>query len=240
MTSTRIHIVTPIVGEVKSLDYLASLDTPDFQWTASALQNGPVSIECDTDSAYATPGLMEEAKKAEAEGADAIVINCMGDPGLSAVRESVAIPVVGCGQTAMHTAATLGQKFSVLPTLGRRKVAYQVMARNYGLLDRLASVRPVDVAVQSIQSDDSAKDRLVACAKAAVLDDGADVLILGCTQFASLVDDLREQLGQVGIAPPILVGLPLAVLAARNLAKLKLTHSSIAYPPAEVKPVIGY
>ena len=36
-----------------------------------------------------------------------MIIDCMLDPGLPAVREKVTIPVIGPGQTAMHLAAML-------------------------------------------------------------------------------------------------------------------------------------
>ena len=55
----------------------------------------------------------------ERAGADGHVIACFGDPGLDAVRELAAGPVVGIAEAAMHTATLLGRGFSVVTTLSR-------------------------------------------------------------------------------------------------------------------------
>ncbi|MCP4321048.1 MAG: hydrogenase expression protein HupH, partial [Alteromonadales bacterium] len=46
---------------------------------------------------------IKQAIKAERAGADAIIIDCMGDPGLNACREAVSIPVIGPCQTATQS-----------------------------------------------------------------------------------------------------------------------------------------
>ncbi len=55
---------------------------------------GPETIECICDVAMCTPWLLEEIREAKGEGFDAIIIPCMGDPGLYAAREVANNPVV--------------------------------------------------------------------------------------------------------------------------------------------------
>ena len=102
----RVHLITPVITEgIRTLDDVAPLMRDDLVITQSLLATGPASIECEFDEAMAVPGLVVEAIRAERAGADAIVIDCMGDPGLKAAREVVSIPVLGPAQTAMHLAA---------------------------------------------------------------------------------------------------------------------------------------
>ena len=69
---------------------------------------GPASIESHYDEALAVPGLLEQIALGEAEGVDAYVVACFGDPGLDAARELARGPVIGIAEAAMHAAALLG------------------------------------------------------------------------------------------------------------------------------------
>src|SRR3546814_11038283 len=84
----RIHLVTPIVTEgIRTLDDVADLNGNGLSITQSLIAAGPASIECEFDEAMAVPGIVAEAIAAERSGADAGIIDCMGDPGLKAARE---------------------------------------------------------------------------------------------------------------------------------------------------------
>ena len=48
---------------------------------------------------------MVKVRAAEAEGMDAVIIDCMADPGLDPARELASIPIIGPAQAAMHLAA---------------------------------------------------------------------------------------------------------------------------------------
>jgi len=92
---------------------------PGTQVVAVSPDMGPVSIESYYDEALAVPGLLAEIAKGERDGCDAYVIACFGDPGLLAARELARGPVIGIAEAAMHVASLIGQRFSVVTTLGR-------------------------------------------------------------------------------------------------------------------------
>lgn len=50
----------------------------------------------------------------EAKGVDAILLACFGDPGLAALREALAVPVVGMAETALQLAMALDQPFHII------------------------------------------------------------------------------------------------------------------------------
>ena len=235
----HVHIITPVTQKTDALKGLEYLEKDGLVLTNSNLANGPASIECEYDELLAGPETILRALKAEREGADAIVINCMGDPALDAVREVVSVPVIGCGQTAMHYAAMLGHKFSVLPTLERRKFAYPAYANKYGLLSKLASVRPTGIPVREIDTDPKCFESILACALAAIEEDGADAIVFGCTHFR-LDKELTQALSEKGLDVPVINPLPLAILAAANIATLNLCHSKMSYPVPPQKQRPGY
>src|SRR3954451_8964849 len=73
---------------------------------------GPASIESHYEEALAVPGLLEQVALGAADGVDAYVVACFGDPGLDAARELAHGPVVGIAEAAMHAAALVGRRFS--------------------------------------------------------------------------------------------------------------------------------
>ncbi|RVT95029.1 Asp/Glu racemase [Sphingomonas crocodyli] len=220
---------------------LSHLEGPDLKLTQSHLTRGPASIECEYDELFAGPEVVAEAIRAQNAGADAIVIVCMGDPALQATREAVSVPVLGIGETAMHYAAMLGHKFSILCTLDRRVGNYETKARHFGLESKLASVRPVNIPVLDIGGDhSSALDRLIDTAKAAITEDGADVIVLGCGCFQDMDRIMEERLRELGLAVPVIDSPPLTVLSAAALARTRLTHSKRAYPTPPAKDRPGY
>ena len=109
MTKTRIELITPIITEgIRTLDEVMPFYRPDLIITQSLIKMGPASIESEFDEAICIPGTIRRAIDAEKDGAHAIIIDCMGDPGLQACREVVKIPVVGPSQAAMHVGACSG------------------------------------------------------------------------------------------------------------------------------------
>jgi allantoin racemase len=179
---------------------------------------------------------------AEASGSDAVIIDCMLDPGLPAVREKVAIPVIGPGQTSMHLAATLGDRFSIVTIVTGLVPALRRRARDYQLSDRLASVRAIDVPVLELEQDQQASvPLLLEQAILALEQDGADVIVLGCTGMAGLAESVHQGLGEQGHpeAPVIDPGLA-ALKQAEAMVDLGLTHSKRTYPLPPRKTLIGF
>jgi allantoin racemase len=128
---------------------------------------------------------------------DAIVIGCFYDVGLREAREASgkAIVTAPC-QSATAIASNLGNTFSVL--VGRRKWIPK-MRENvhlYGHGHRLMSMQPLELGVHDFQVDhDLTTERLMSAGRKAVEEDGAEVLILGCTAEYGFNLTMQEELG---------------------------------------------
>ena len=123
----------------------------------------------------------------------------MGDPGLQACREVVSIPVVGPSQAAMHVASLLGHRFSFITVLDRLRAMVDKLVAGYGLRDTYASFRAVDIPVLSIGIDFAALNAALAReAIAAVKQDAADVIVLGCTGFLGCAGGMRKRTARRG------------------------------------------
>ena len=81
-------------------------EVPDIEMGHAVIDRGPVRIETDDDVLAAAPEVVRKARSLVREGADAVIIDCMSEPGLGEAQRSVPIPVVGPRSTVL--AATNG------------------------------------------------------------------------------------------------------------------------------------
>ena len=86
----KLRIVTPITTHgFASIDAFLPLVRPDTELSHVEIEHGPASIESHYDEMLATPATVARIVEAERDGMDAVIINCMGDPGMQAGREAV-------------------------------------------------------------------------------------------------------------------------------------------------------
>lgn len=239
----KIRVITPhTTPRPKKLDELLGLD--DFAkvtFSQVGLESGPASIEGAFDDALSAVGIVTRAIEAEQEGIDAVIVDCMGDPGLDAAREAVSIPVLGPGETTMHIAALLGHKFSVVTILDRVCPILEKHARIYGVHDKLASVRPVNIEVNSIEDNpEKLLHALTAQSISAIRDDKADVIVLGCTGFLGVTEKLTAALTEAGYPAPVINPIRATAMTAYSLLTLGLSHSPLAWPAPSPKVIKGY
>ncbi len=237
-----IHLITPVTTKgFRKLDEIAHLSSSDLRFTHSELDRGPPSIECEFDEALAVPDTIVKAMEAEREGADAIVIDCMGDPGLKPAREAVSIPVFGPAEVAMHIAAMLGHRFSIVTVLNSVKPMLSNLARVYGVSEKLASILVVDVPVLELEERFAeVQQRLCETAAVAVERDGADVIVLGCTGFLGCAAAIEAYLTKRGLAVPVIDPIPAAVCMAEAVVKAGLHHSKRTYATPRPKAIVGF
>lgn len=240
----KIRVIVPVITkefEQMTLEEFSAAARPDVELSVVSLDKGPASIESAYDEALAVPDVVAKIVQAEKDGVDAVISDCMGDPGVEEAREKVSIPVIGPAETSMHVAAMLGHRFSVITVLDRLAPGFQQRALSTGTLGQLASVRSVNIPV--LELDDHARllKALVRESVKAVRADGAHVIIFGCTGMAGLARDVEEGLKKDGINDvPVIDPAILALKVAEALADMGLSHSKRTYPAPPEKEIIGY
>lgn len=161
----------------------------------------------------------------------------MCDAGVHEAREKVSIPVIGAAQSSMHIAAMLGHRFSVIASLERRIPSVEELATKMGLTKQLASVRAVNIPVLEILDHTGLVKALVDESVSAVREDGAHVIVLGCTGMTGLRKDVQEGLRKQGIPDvPVIDPAILVLKIGEALADMGLAHSKRTYPAPPEKP----
>jgi allantoin racemase len=193
---------------------------------------GPASIECHADEAAALPNLLALIAEEEDLGAGAYVIACFGDTGIDAAREIAAGPVIGMTEAALFAAAMLAARFSII-TLPPRTIAQsERVLRHVGLAHR-CHVRAIDADVQDcVGLDEALLAAMLAESRAALLEDRAEAIILGCAGLSDLVAPMRAALGV-----PVLEGVGIAVTMAEGFLRTGLrTSKTLTYATPSMAP----
>jgi len=200
-----------------------SVARPETVFDIVSIKTGPVTIESHYDEALALLPALEEVKKAEHEGYDGIIIYCGGDPGLEAARELVKIPVVGIGQASIYIAALIGHKMSIISPLENLKPLYDNLLRANGIeSSKVASVRALSLSVLELQDVEKTKTAIIEASKRA-MEDGADVIVLGCGSMLGMFEEIGQKIGIPVIGPEA------AVCVTEGLISLEATHSRRYY-----------
>lgn len=210
---------------------------PDVELVYRGLDRGSAGIEVCYDEYIGLVDMMKKGKKAQEEGFEAIVINCFFNPGMEGLRELLDIPIVGAGSAAIHVASLLGDNFSIIDTGPPHWPYAHRIAVAAGLSSKLKSVRTTNLSVSDLSADpDATIKRLVDAAVKAVEEDGANVIVFGCTGMRRYAERLAEEMKKYGI--PLVEPLSAAVNVAVSLVRLGLSQSKVSYPkPPERKRV---
>lgn len=163
--------------------HLASTTTVDSIYCAGA----PLEVWDEAGCAKVAPMILEKTRWAAEQGYDAVVINCMLDPGVAAAKRSVDIPVVGAGEASMLTAQLVG--------------------------NRIARIYPAGIRVPDLLKDPHATYRGLVAAGRMELDNGADALVLACALLNRFASRLQQEFG-VPVLPNEEVALRLAEMLA--------------------------
>lgn len=164
------------------------------------LTEGPPGIESQIQADLTIAPMLALASRLESQ-ALGYVIACFGDPGLHALRDQTALPVVGIQEAAVASALTLGQRFGVIAILPASIPRHLRAFGAMGVMDRLAGDRALGLGVTELADPQQTVARMVEIGEQLRDEDGADVLIMGCAGMAGYRDALERRVGRPVIEP---------------------------------------
>ena len=239
----KIRVVRPSIAkgrEAITFEQYSAGARSDTEISVAVLEKGPASVDSIYEEAMAVADTVAKIAQAEKDGMDAAISDCMLDPGVEPGRERVSIPVIGAAETSMHIAAMLGHRFSVVTILDSLIPAFHNHAVKLGLTRQLASVRAVNMRSAELFDLARVASAVVDESVKAVREDGAHVIILGCTAMRTLAKDVEEGLRAQGIADvPVIDPAILALKIAEALVDMGLSHSKRTYPDPPQQEIIG-
>lgn len=234
----RVKMILPVPLSSAALEKFAmqipiASRHPEMALDFYGCRAGAALMDSAYESTLADAFVLDAGASAEAEGYDAVCSFSMSDSGVAALRSRLRIPVIGAAQAAFSIAGQLGHRFSVVTMWEPWRRHLIENAVKYGFSGKLASVRHIGVRPDTEHllsgKEETVFDKLAAAARAAISDDGADVIVLGSTTMYQAHAYLAAALP----CPVVNPGMA-AYKACETLLELGLAHSKLAYPPPEV------
>ena len=179
------------------------------------------------------------ALEAEKAGFDAVFINTVGDYGIDEMKSATDMVVVGAGEATMAMCCNTGRNFSIVSIWPPKlNFIFHERLASCGMENRCVSIRNVlgDAEIANVAEagattaglqdrNEAFMDRIVKSIQAAVAEDGAHVIMLGCTCMAPVGPDIAARVG-VPVFEPMRTGYK----TAEALLALDVRHSDLAFP----------
>jgi len=222
----RILVVNPFSGtEFRGRENLERIKRPDTQFDMVDIGDRyPLKNNQFLYFRYAcTDPTLDRIIQAEREGYDAVFISCNLDIGLYEARSLVDIPVTATLESAALTAYTMGTTYSLISVDDQNGRIQRMMLRQYGLDGKCVSHRPVDIDANDLYPEKTSEDvvfeRAVEVARRCVEEDGAEVIIAGCTLMGSVLTHTgSDAVDRIGA--PVLDGMVTGFKMAEMMADL--------------------
>ena len=181
---------------------------------------------------------------------DAIVLLGGAEPGFQDAREigrAFGVVVTACAFAQMHIASMLGDRFGVIDLYEAHAKYFTGIVTQHRFRDRCASIRNIEFPLPQPGVDEphpladqrrraqagETTEIVEACVReavAAIEQDGAEVLIFGCSATYWLKPILEARLKALGWDIPVLEGQGAAIELAKLMVGMKLNYSGLSFP----------
>ena len=198
----------------------------DCQIVAATAAFGAPYISTEASYAIAGHAALDAFEK-HGSGCAATLIACFGDPGIFALREVSATPVIGLAEAAMRAAQVHG-RYAIVTGGAAWQPMLQRLAQALGLDHQLVAIRTIALTGAEIAADPEYAQRFLAAeCQRAVNENGAQAVILGGAGLAGLASQFAPQVA-VPLIDSVVAGAQalatLAALATRSESRTKSTR----------------
>ena len=234
----KILVIIPIVNTAVVPDVrneVSRVLAPDFEAHYVNVAKGTCFIQSRYAEYLNTDEIIKLSRQGAADGFDGIFVDCFGSPGVSIVRELVDIPVLGGFDGAVLQAMAISQKFSIITVVPSVDSMLESQARDLGVAGSLASIRNVDIPVQDLSDKEKLIEHLLIQSKAAIANDGAEAIVLGCTGMVDVVDTVAKKLKEQKLPAPVIDPSFAAVSTLQALIRSGLSQSRLTYYKSDAK-----
>ncbi|MBV4427523.1 aspartate/glutamate racemase family protein [Clostridium tyrobutyricum] len=224
----KILVVNPNTSKsmTKSIEKTITKLNTNYDITVINPNFGSESLESFYDYQIAASEIIKILSKNQVQF-QGILIACFGDPGLYSIKEISDCPVVGIAEASLSMSLLLGKKFSILTALNKAVYMMEDMVNQYGLSSRLSSIRAVNSNVLDIENNKGLLvENFIEQGKKCI-QDGAEVLILGCASMTGIREKIEERL-KIPVIDPVIAGykmLQMLIESSANISKIGLYMS---------------
>jgi len=223
MKITIVSAVTETLANELSniLDVAKKAKHPETEVDMLVLGKGLTQIEDGNYYSYhlfCETTMVKGIHEAQMSDIDAMLLACFYDPALLAVRGLSKIPVIGGGESSMHLACTMGEKFAVIVPFHEISHIVHRNIINYGLEKKVIDHRPIRhiPPMDWGAGLDPARitDAFIKTARECIAE-GAEVLVLGCWGWTAVLTAAGIfEVDGVPLVDPCIAGIKFAEMMA--------------------------
>jgi len=170
------------------------------------LEEGPTTLDTPGDLLFCEHALFLEGMNTDPDTFDAILIDCVFDPALEALREQAPVATFGPMLTTLPLVSIVATQFSYVARAERQTQWLAEIAEKYGYGSQLVSSRALGISYQESRKPKIFDGAMSKQLKGAINDDGAEAVVMGSTTMA-LSDEVKNSAGTVPLFLPGMVAL---------------------------------
>ncbi len=198
--SFRVKIITPIQVDDADLQRrerrYGERASPDTQIEVVGLTDGPTALETHGDLRFSEDAVFQEGSKIQVDQCDAILIDCIFDPTVAALRKHLGMPVFGPLQTTLPLVSLIAPNFAIVARGKHHREVFTDIVTRYGYGNRLAAIRSLNLNYAEGRRAENFDAAMQQRLKEVVEDDQARAVVMGSTTIA-LTDDVAAAAGGV-------------------------------------------
>ena len=208
--SMRVKIISPIKIDAadlrrRQLRYSEHAGE-DTRVQVYNLEDGPLTLDSAGDLLFCEHAVYLEGMNTDPNEYDAILIDCVFDPALEALREQAPVAVFGPMLTTLPMVQTVADRFSYIARAERQTQWLEEVAGKYGYADSIASARALGISYAESRQPTVFDGAMSQKLRKVIDEDGAQAVVMGSTTMA-LSDEVRKSAGAVPIFLPGMVAL---------------------------------
>lgn len=196
--------------------FFQSIASPITKVDVVSLGSGPPSVETIRDYEVVKPLVINLALKTYREY-DGLIVNCFLDPGVYELKNLINKPIVGPGESSLALGSILGGRLGIVSIESEALKLIEEKCRILGYGEKVVTTRGIKTHVVDLRKDWSkVKMELIEESRKAI-NEGAEVIILGCTGLAGLSKEVSE-----AVRKPIVDPAAAALKMIESIVSLRL------------------
>lgn len=179
---------------------------PDTQIEVFNLADGPTTLDTRGDMLFCEHAVFKEGLDTKPEDFDAILIDCVFDPALDALREECPVPAFGPMRITLPLVMQVAKRFSYVARAERQTQWLVELANRYDYGEWLVSARALGITYQESRNPTTFDNAMSHQLEQVINHDGAEAIVMGSTTMA-ISDRVAEAASGVPLFLPGMVAL---------------------------------
>lgn len=170
------------------------------------LPDGPATLDTLGDMLFCEHAVFQEGMRTSSNDFDAILIDCVFDPAVDALRKECPVPVFGPMRATLPLVIQVAQRFSYIARAVRQSEWLAELATSYGYGEWLASARALGITYQESRHPTTFDNAMIQQLRRVIDEDGAQAVVMGSTTMA-VSEPVTQAAGDVPLFLPGMVAL---------------------------------